>query len=148
MIVDSISNYQKYVSLHKGFEKAFSFLRELREDASEGTTMLEEDNMWANIIEISYVPESDNIFEAHRNFLDIHYILSGEEKFGYANCDHLNTVERYNAIDDIELLEGEINEILLKKGDFMITFPEDAHIADYQKVNDNTLKRVVVKIRI
>ena len=29
----------------------------------------------------------------------------------------------------------------------MITFPEDAHIPDYEKTNDDKLVRVVVKVR-
>ena len=147
MIVDSLSNCDKYISLHKDFEKVFSFLRELKGDAA-GTTVLEENNVWANVIEVQEMPKSMKVFEAHRKFLDIHYILSGEEKFGYANIDRLKTKQPYNAVDDYELLEGETNVILLKKGDFMITFPEDAHIPDYEKTNDDKLVRVVVKVRI
>lgn len=30
----------------------------------------------------------------------------------------------------------------------MITFPEDAHIPDFEKTNDDKLVRVVVKVRI
>lgn len=148
MIIDSISNFDKYISLHKDFAKVFSFLHELKEDAKEGTTILDEDNVWANIIGINHVPNKTKVFEAHREFFDIHYILSGEEKFGYANIDRLKTKQPYNAVDDYELLEGETNIILLKKGDFMITFPEDAHIPDFEKTNDDKLVRVVVKVRI
>lgn len=148
MIIDSIGNFDKYTSLHKDFAKVFSFLQELKEDAKVGTTVLDEDNVWANVIEINHVPNNAKVFEAHREFLDIHYILSGEEKFGYANIDRLRTKQPYNAVDDYELLEGETNILLLKKGDFMITFPEDAHIPDFEKTNDDKLVRVVVKVRI
>lgn len=148
MIIDSISNFDKYTSLHRDFEKVFSFLKELKEDAKEGTTILEEDNVWANVIEVQEMPQNVRVFEAHKTFLDIHYILSGEEKFGYANIDRLQTKQPYNAVDDYELLEGEINAISLKEGDFMITFPEDAHIPDFEKTNDDKLVRVVVKVRI
>lgn len=148
MIIDSIENCNKYTSLHKDFEQVFSFLRELKEDAVEGTTVLKEDNVWANVIEVNYIPKSKKIFEAHRRFLDIHYILSGEEKFGYSNIDRLKTKEPYNAVDDYELLEGETNAICLKKGDFMVTYPEDAHIPDFEKTNDDRLVRVVVKVKI
>ena len=154
MIIDSIGNFEKYISLHKDFEKAFSFLRDLREDEKEGTTILDEGCVWATVIgvnnapRVSNTPNSAKVFEAHKRFVDIHYILSGEEKFGYANIDRLKTKQPYNAMDDYQLLEGEINAILLKKGDFMITFPEDAHIPDLEKTNDEKLVRVVVKVRI
>ena len=147
MIVDSISNSHKYTSLHKDFEKVFSFLKELKEDAT-GTTVLEEGNVWANVIEVREMSQSAKVFEAHRNFLDIHYILTGDERFGYANIDRLKTKQAYNDVDDYELLEGETTAISIKKGDFVITFPEDAHIPDFEKTNDDKLVRVVVKVRI
>lgn len=146
MIIDSIDNCDKYVSLHKDFDKVFSFLRELKEDV-KGTTVLEKDNVWANVIEVQEMPKSVKVFEAHRNFLDVHYILEGEVKFGYGNIARLKSKRPYNAVEDYELFEGEVNAITLKKGDFMITFPEDAHIPDYEKTNDDKLVRVVVKVR-
>lgn len=146
MIIDSIDNCDKYVSLHKDFDMVFSFLRELKEDV-KGTTVLEKDNVWANVIVVQEMPKSVKVFEAHRKFLDVHYILAGEEKFGYGNIDRLKSKRPYNAVDDYELFEGEVNAITLKKGDFMITFPEDAHIPDYEKTNDDKLVRVVVKVR-
>lgn len=147
MVIDSIGNFDQYTYLHKHFEKVFSFLKELKEDAT-GTTVLEEGNVWANVIEVKEIPQSVKVFEAHKKFIDVHYILSGEEKFGYANIDRLQTKQSYNEADDYELLEGEVNAILLKEGDFMITFPEDAHIPDFEKTNDDKLVRVVVKVRI
>lgn len=148
MVIDNISNIKTYQSLHKDFEKVFSFLKGLTKDAPVGTTVLDEDNVWANVIEVQELPQNVRLFEAHRKFIDIHYILMGEEKFGYANIESLKTKQPYNAVDDYELLEGEINAIFLKAGDFMITFPEDAHIPDYEKINDDKLVRVVVKVKI
>ena len=147
MVIDSISYCDKYTSLHKDFEKVFSFLQQLNENAT-GTTVLEEGNVWANVIEVKDGLRSAKVFEAHRTFIDIHYILTGEEKFGYANVDRLQTKQSYNMEDDYELLEGEINAISLRGGDFVITFPGDAHIPDFEKINDDKLIRVVVKVRI
>ena len=154
MIVDNIKNFEKYTSLHKDFAKAFSFIRDLKEDAQEGTTIIDEDNVWVNVIEVNHAPQAEGasnsikVFEAHKKYLDIHYILCGEEKFGYANKESLKIKQPYNAEEDYELLEGETNAILLKKGDFAITYPEDAHIPDLEKACDGKLVRVVAKVRI
>ena len=148
MIIDSISNCDKYASLHKDFEKVFSFLKNLKSDVQEGKKVLDENNVWANVINVKNVANGPKVIEAHKAFLDIHYILFGEVKVGYANIDHLKEKQSYNEADDYLLLEGEANAILLKEGDFMITYPEDAHIPDLKKENDDKLVRVVVKVRM
>lgn len=148
MIIDSISNAQKYTSLHKAFESAFSFIKELKKDAVAGITVLEKDHVWANVIDVKEIPQGNRLFEAHRKFLDIHYILSGEETFGYANSEQLEIEQPYDEADDYELLSGETKVVSLKEGDFVITYPEDAHIPDFEKTNDDKLIRVVVKVKI
>lgn len=147
MIIDSIDNWGKYISVHKDFEKVFSFLRDLKEGTA-GTTVLEKENVWVNVVEVQEQQGHAKVFEAHRQFLDIHYIVSGEVKFGYSNIDRLKTKEPYNVATDCEFLEGYANAVHLKKGDFMIAFPEDAHIPDLEKINDGKLIRAVAKIRI
>lgn len=44
MVIDSIKNYTQYISLHKDFEKIFSFLAHLPQDAT-GKTVLDKDNV-------------------------------------------------------------------------------------------------------
>ncbi len=147
MILDSIQNCEKYSCVHKVFSRVFDLLKIMDEHAT-GTTVLEEGAVWANVIEVGDIAGGNQFFEAHRKFIDIHYILSGEELFGYSNIDCLETKQEYVDADDYELLTGEINAIRLQKGDFIVTFPEDAHIPDLARTNNNKLVRVVVKVRI
>lgn len=148
MIIDNIKNSNEYVTIHKDFGKIFEFLENLKEDAT-GMVTLDEGNVWANVFGVEKLPDDMKIFEAHRKFIDIHYILSGEESFAYSNIDRLKSVMSYNDADDYELFEGESgNCILLKKGDFVITFPQDAHIPDFQIDDSQKTVRVVVKVRM
>lgn len=86
------------------------------------------------------------LFEAHRKYIDLHYILEGTEQFGYANIDTLKPVNEYSEADDYLLLDGEASRITLNKGDFAIVFPEDAHIPAMGYPNSKKVKRAVVKI--
>ena len=42
-------------------------------------------------------------------------------------------------------LDGELNSLFLKKGDFIVTFPQDAHIPAMNKISDDILVRAVAK---
>ncbi len=147
MIVSNLKNCQKYNKVHKDFERVFSFLQNLPCDAT-GKYVLEEGKVWAGVISVTAEPKEQKIFEAHREFIDIHYILSGKEKFGYADIERLKTIKEYNIDGDYALYEGTADILSLKQGDFVVTFPEDAHIPDYEKIGNDTLTRVVIKIKI
>ena len=60
--------------------------------------------------------------------------------------DELITQKEYNNIDDYELLKGEGELTPLKKGDFLIVYPQDLHAPFVKK--SEVLKKEVVKIKI
>lgn len=147
MIVDNLKNCILYEKIHKDFAKVFEVLKTLSKDSEVEKKVIEEGSVW--VLPPSVISDSDapKIFEAHRDFIDIHYIISGEEKFGYSNIERLVQVKEYDNHEDYELLEGEKDFITLKEGDFCIVFPQDAHIPAFQKVGETELIRVVAKIR-
>lgn len=145
MITGNIKSCEKYFSVHKDFEKVFDYLKNNVDKTSMGRVDLA-DNVW---VTTSAAPEADGsvrYFEAHRKYLDIHYIVSGKETFGYSNVDCLTTTTEYSESGDCEMLDGEISTIVLNEGDFCIVFPEDAHIPFMQKMSDN-LVRAVAKVK-
>lgn len=144
MIIDNINSSEKYNNMHKDFEKVFDYLKKL-DPTTIGRVDLS-DTVW---VTTSLTPDSESNtkpFEAHRNYLDIHYIVSGKETFGYSNTDRLTSIQEYNELEDFELLEGEISTIILNEGDFCIIYPEDSHIPFMKKLSDH-LVRAVAKIK-
>lgn len=148
MIVDSLNNFKLYEDLHKDFPKVFEVLNKIERGEITDKTVLVEDCVWVN--DISEVKEINEpkVFEAHREFIDIHYIVSGIESFGYANIDTLKSIKAYDKDNDYELLDGDKDFITLKAGYFCIVFPQDAHIPTNQKIGDGKLIRTVAKIKI
>ena len=132
--------------IHKDFGCVFEYLKNM-EEASVGKVVLDEGNVWINVMNIQDTPEGARSFEAHREFIDVHYIYSGKEEFGYSNIERLNATVEYNSQNDCELLEGEVNTLCLNAGDFVITFPEDAHMP-YITKSDGQLIHIVAKIRV
>ena len=148
MIIDNINNCQIYQGLHKDFSKIFEVLKTLPIDSMTEKLVFDVGNSW--IYPPTVLNEITGIkqLEAHKEFIDIHYILSGTEKFGYANISNLKTAKSYDAEADYELLDGETEFFTLKTGDFCIVYPQDAHIPAFQKIGDENLVRVVAKIRL
>ena len=145
MIVDSLKNSALYEKVHKDFAKVFEALKKI--SAEDGKLVLEDGNVWINPPALTVISDAEKVFEAHNDFIDIHYIISSAEKFGYANRECLSVTKEYDKQGDYELLNGEADLITLKAGDFCIVFPEDAHIPACAKAGEEPLVRVVAKIR-
>ena len=149
MITDSLKNKAHYEQFNETIAKVLDVLTTLDENTPEGKIVIEEGNVWIGVTDFAATPERDEVlFEAHRDFIDIHCILSGKEEFGYANVEKLASVTPYDAEADCEMLRGDISVVLLEKGDFLVTLPQDAHIPCMKKISSGTEKRAVAKIRV
>lgn len=147
MIVDSLKNCTLYENVHKDFEQVFDVLKTISADVQSEKIVLHEGNVWVNAPSLTVISETAKVFEAHKEFIDIHYIIAGAEMFGYANKERLSVTKEYDKQGDYELLDGEADLITLKEGDFCIVFPDDAHIPACRKAGEEPLVRVVAKVR-
>ncbi len=145
MITGNINNCEKYYAMSDKITHVLKLLKtmEYEKNASNLTVIYSE-------TVTSDEDESGNkkIFEAHRRYIDIHYIFEGTEQFGYANINTLDPVTEYDEADDYILLDGEASRITLNRGDFVIVFPEDAHIPALKYKKSNSVKRAVVKVLV
>ena len=146
MIVGTIKDANKYASVNEYFPAIFEQLAKLTPDTMKGV-VIEEGRAWFGGGKSDpHKRDADPVFEAHENFLDIHFIVEGEETFGYADVSHLNVTKEYDPKIDALFLKGHINEIKLKTGDFCVVFPEDAHIPCMECGEGHY--RVVAKVRV
>lgn len=104
------------------------------------------DYMYANIQ--TYQTKDDALFEAHRDYIDIQYIISGEEKIGVTDYSNCTEAIAYDKEKDIEFLNGEGEYYPLKEGEYMILYPQDAHKPSISLNNQSTVRKVVVKVLI
>lgn len=144
MITGNIRDAKKYYSVHPDFEKAFKILASLTTEIENGSHKI--DGLTVNVS--CPKKNDDKPFEAHRKYIDLHFIINGEEDFGYANINYATPTTEYNDADDYLLLSGDKGRTLLKTGDFCITFPEDAHAPALVGGCGEAVKRAVVKILV
>ncbi|MCX5865012.1 MAG: YhcH/YjgK/YiaL family protein [Deltaproteobacteria bacterium] len=149
MIVDRLHNYRCY-PFGKAWLVAFDFLLSLPHDAEEKKYHLQGDDLFA--IVMSYetcAPETAEI-EAHRKYLDIQAVISGEKGIGWGQADELEIGTPYDAAKDAELYKHPKQGLLrvdLFPGDFMALFPHDAHMPSLMtKQVPVFTKKVVVKV--
>ncbi len=148
MIVGNIKNAERYYSINENFKAAFEFLKTL-DKTSSGSYEFEGFRGGISEPKTSDFDENgnDTLFEAHKKYLDIHYVIEGSEGIGYAHIDTLSPTTEYNEEDDYILLSGRKDKVILNKGDFCIVFPEDAH-APAMCGTESYLKKTVVKIKL
>ena len=151
MIVANIKDAKRYFGVDPHFEEIFARLAELTADSATGGT--EYDGFRIGVSEgATYDVKPDDgtprDFEAHRKFLDIHYVIEGAECMGYADVATLTPVTEYNDEKDYQMLSGHVNKIILNKGDFCVVYPEDAHLPQMIGDDGKKVKKAVVKMRV
>lgn len=89
--------------------------------------------------------------ESHKRFIDLHFIISGEEQIGYADYSNSKViVENYNFEKDTELYSSVLNEsfFIVKKDMFALFYPEDIHRPSIRINNPEPVRKIIFKIKV
>lgn len=148
MIFDKIANrenYRNYPELYR----VLNYLAGLQPDTlPEANTVLEADKIFCNPVTFMSKPEEKCRYEAHQNYIDLHYIVEGTEGIATADVAALEVDTPYDADKDIGFYTGkEDGKYFLKKGDFMVCYPSDAHKVGMMEEKPQPIEKIVVKIR-
>lgn len=149
MIFDSIENAEIYYGLGEKFQKAFEFLKTADFDKL-GTDKIEIDGENIFALPEKYITKNpeEGVWEAHRKYIDIQYMVDGTENIGYVLIDYLDELEDYNEVKDMELLKGEGDYMLINAGEFAVFFPDDAHMPGLKVEENEEVYKVIVKIAL
>jgi YhcH/YjgK/YiaL family protein len=135
-----------------GFEKAFKFLVDAKgKKLQEGRVEIEGDRVYAMVQ--SYETKCDNqpVFEAHRKYVDIQYIVAGEELIGWVPLDKMTAQEEYNPVKDVTLgkaARGDSSWVKLRAGELGVFFPSDAHAPKQAVDKPSLVYKIVVKVAV
>ena len=91
----------------------------------------------------------DADYESHKKYIDLQYIVSGEELIGLTqNQEGLKVISPYVEEKDIEFYEYNGGDLLSATPDrYFIFFPKDVHRPCIKTKENCKVKKVVVKIR-
>jgi biofilm protein TabA len=148
MIIDTLENCEKYFCIHPGFADAFHFLK----NQPSAPDLDQSIPIKSNLIHAMYMQRAGKTrnaarIEAHRGNIDIQLLISGEEEFGWkptAQC--VQPDGDFMAERDVQFFNDTPDSWhLLRPGQFVIFFAEDAHAP---MVSAQSLTKVVIKVAI
>jgi YhcH/YjgK/YiaL family protein len=150
MIKDSMKYIEKYRGLGENISLAIDYL--IKTDFSKlspGRYEINGDMVFASVSQYETRMLEQGKWEAHKKYLDIQYIVEGNELIGYTSIDNLEKRQDYDETRDIFFAEGDGGDYLqLKKGDFAVFWPEDAHMPCIAAIEPSMVKKVVIKVRV
>ncbi len=93
---------------------------------------------------------SNCFFESHRQYIDVQFILEGEEIIEVSNTAILVVSFPYSEQMDLIKYEGttQASQIVLTKGDVAIFYPQDGHMPCVKVINSIKVVKTVVKVKV
>jgi YhcH/YjgK/YiaL family protein len=149
MIIDKIENSHLYEGISERIKKAFYYIRNTDLiKIQTGKYEIDGENIFALINEYKTKSESEGKLEAHRKYIDVQYVISGEELMGYSPLGSQQILEPYKDENDIIFFKGEKSFTKVSSGMFAIFFPEDVHMPGINDGKISDVKKLVIKVRI
>ena len=131
-------------------QAAFAFIRENNLHALPLGRYDLENGVFAIVQE--YFTKEESVYEAHKKYIDLQYIVSGEEIIYVSDISEVQEcVESYDETKDIAFYQTEqsCRKLKLEKDTFVILFPNDAHKPCISVCgNPSEVRKVVVKIPV
>ena len=147
MIIDSLKNIYLYNEIPQNVK---IFIKNILIDFALGRHYID-DNNYANIEEYFTKPLSKAKYEAHEKYIDIQFLLSGNEKIYYRDKNGLTYDTDYDSDKDIIFYNNAVNShyIELDGSNFAVIFPHEAHAPQIQAGNNQeNVVKVVVKVKV
>jgi len=148
MILDHITNAGLYANLSPLFKRAFDYINETDLSAlPAGKYEIDGDRLFAMIFEYVTKEPGAGVWEAHRRYIDLQYIVRGTEQIWFGRVDRFRQGV-YEEEKDFLPLSGEGESLTLGEGDFMVLFPADAHMPSMAAYQPTMVKKAVFKIAV
>lgn len=138
-----------YFAYPQRWKKTFEFLgRADLKTLPLGRIDLDE-NCFALISEYTSKNPEDARFEAHKSYIDLQYVIEGEELMGCVPLESTTPLIPYNAEKEILFVNSTSNKLsVAHPGNFFIFFPSDAHRPGVKLLENSKVRKLVVKIGV
>ena len=144
------------------FQVAFTYLEEVFKDGSKENIRLlslpidafDKIDLDAKNFGLEQVYNSKEkekcFFESHRKYIDVQFILEGEEIIEVSDIDNLDVDATYDK--DMDLIKyhdkSNTSQIKLQKGDVAIFYPKDGHMPCIKTNESAKVVKTVVKVKV
>jgi len=150
MIVADLAHIDQQVELPIELRKAIEFLRlhDIR-NLPDGTVSIDGQRVYAIVQRYETIPANTPKFEYHRTYIDVQYIVSGEEIIGWAPIERMTVTEAYDPGKDIcfgAMPAGKWTPVFLQAGQLAVLYPGDGHAPRLAAGAPSPVMKIVVKV--
>jgi len=145
MIICPWKDIMRYAPVLPGLEEAVAAVNALTEYEDKKNYPLSDGNRFFLAVGSTKAPD---VAEAHRKYLDIQYIVKGQEVVGWADLADCELVGEFNETKDVGKYSGNFEYMTINEGICYVAFPEDAHMPGRHLDVPNDFVKVVVKLKV
>lgn len=149
MIIDVLENANLYREVNSKFKKAFNFLKNmdlLKLDI--GKYEIEGTNIYAIVDNYFTRSKEEGLWEAHRRYIDIQFVVKNKEQMGYASLGQMQNCTEYDQEKDILFFKGTGSYFIMPAGTFVILTPQDVHMPGIAIEKSEAVKKIVIKVLV
>jgi YhcH/YjgK/YiaL family protein len=149
MIYDKIDNQEIYAGIAEDIRLGLEWLRDVNPDIEKGLYELSP-QIKAIVSEYTTKEMNENGYEAHRDYIDIQYLLRGREKICCLPLEYLKQTKVYTKEIDAAFYEESDThpqEMIIGNGYFAILYPQDGHMPCLCLNEPMIVKKVVIKVQ-
>ncbi len=147
--VNKIIFAEQYHKNKAVWDKAFAFLRDSNLLTLKlGKYVIDGDNAYATITEAPSKTFEQSAWESHRKYIDLQYVIKGQEKIGVAPIATATIIKPYDDSRDAANYNAEGQYYIATPATFFLFFPGDAHRPNIKVDGFDLVKKLVIKIKV
>ena len=138
----------QYHQNKKYWDEAFAFLQshDLK-SLAKGRYSIDTNFVYATVTEDASKDFDKTNWESHRRYVDLQYVIDGEEKIGIFPVAKAQVIKPYDENKDVAnyVADGPLSSATPQS--FFLFFPTDAHRPNITPGGNKVVKKIVIKIR-
>jgi len=147
--IDKVQFAKQYHLNQAAWDKAFAYLKNTDlKTLSNGRHAIDGTNVYAIVTEAPTKDYDKTAFESHRKYIDLQYVITGEENMAKAPLASVTVSKPYDEAADIAYYTGEGKKYKVSAGTFMLFFPTDAHRPNITPGGNKVVKKIVIKVNV
>jgi YhcH/YjgK/YiaL family protein len=152
MIFDNVKNASLYSNISSNLKAALNYMQNNDLNSFENGRFEIADGNVTVIIKKGYNTKEEEQckWESHQKYIDIQYLLEGQEQIGYCKTLDMEVKVPYDEETDKILYHNcdKHFKTKLEPGDFIILFPDDSHKTLIAGDKVTTNNKAVIKVLI
>lgn len=147
--VNEVEFAEQYHKNKAAWDKAFAFMRD--QDLSSlkpGKYEIDGEKVYAMVTDAPSKTFEQSAWESHRKYIDIQYVIKGEEKIGVVPLSKATVSRPYDENKDSANYTADGEYYIAKPGTFFLFFPNDVHRPNIKVDGYDVVKKLVIKVRV